>query len=96
MLFALFRGINCGFWSRVKDRTPKFLLIKLSFRVAREEMKTLSSCVDDFESFRGQTKLEPRPVLVSFSDLIQIFRRASTPPKYGRAFILLGGEGHFV
>ena len=39
MLVVSLRGVNFGFWSQgVLDKTPTYLAVKVSFRVAREKV----------------------------------------------------------
>ena len=80
------RGVNHGLWSHlgVQDKTPLFLAVKVSFRVALEEIKRNAVCVCfKVVSFtKGSNKARATPRLVS------IFRRAS--PIFSNGSLPLG------
>ena len=92
MLFVLLRGVNLteGFLSK----TPLYLAMKVSFRVAREQilkilyfqfvlftrfMKSKFKMV----SLRGQKEVGPRPDWSPLGGLLQNFRRTSPLLSYG-------------
>ena len=65
MLVVSLRGVSFGFWSHlgyVLGKTPSYLNVKVSFRVARENNINIYIYCLCFKmvSFRGQKKLGPR------------------------------------
>ena len=58
------RGVNFGFWYHlgVLGKTPLFLAVKVSFRVARKVILKICICLCfKMVSFWGQKELGPRP-----------------------------------
>ena len=83
------RGVNVGFWSHlggVLGKTPSYLAVKVSFRVAREKIyKYIFDMYFFVVSFRGQKNAWATPRPVSFRGFIQNFRRASSPLSYAES-----------
>ena len=81
MLVVSLRGVNFGFWSHLGSSGQNAIIfsrkLKISFRVAREEI--LNFFFFQFVLSKGWAT----PRLVSFGGLIQNVRRAFPPLSYG-------------
>ena len=84
MLVVSFRGVNFGFWSHLGclSKTPSHLAVKVLLKVAREKYKNVCIVCVLTWSLSGVKKAWATPRSVSFTGLIQNFRRASLPLSY--------------